>query len=47
MHGLNKPSLLTKKKPAPAREEDGWIIPALSKEVMYSSMATLSGPEME
>ncbi|KAI3375544.1 hypothetical protein L3Q82_003868 [Scortum barcoo] len=37
----------TEKKPAPAGDEDGRIIPAFSEVVMYSSMAALSGPEME
>ena len=48
MQGLRNPSFLpTKKKPAPAGDEDGRIKPAFSDVLMYSFVASLSGPETE
>lgn len=42
MQGLREPSFLPrKKKPAPAGDEEGWIIPAATAS-MYFSMASLS-----
>lgn len=48
MHGLRDPSFLeTKKKPAPAADEEGQISPAFSEVSIWSFMATVSGPEIE
>ena len=48
MQGLRDPSFFpTKKNQAPAGEDEGQIRSAFSDAVMYSLMASLSGPEME
>ena len=48
MQGLRDLSFLpTKKKPAPAGDEEGRMIPAAKEDRMYSSMACRSGAERE
>lgn len=46
MQGMRDLSFFfTKKKPAPAREEDGWLIMAASKLLLHSSIARCSGTD--
>ena len=48
MHGLRDPSFLpTKKNPAPAGDEDGWMIPAVKDSERYFSVASVSGLDSE
>ncbi len=46
IHGRVPSFLPMKKNPAPRGDEEGWIIPAASELLMYSSIATRSGLEM-
>lgn len=44
VQGRDAPSFFsTKKKPAPTREEEGWMRPAARDSVMYFSMTSRSG----
>ena len=48
MHGLREPSFLpTKKNPALAGDDDGWIIPAARDSKRYFSTASVSGLDRE
>ena len=48
MQGRRDLSFLpTNKKPAPADDEEGQMIPAAKEDRMYSSLACRSGAEME